>query len=264
MPIEIVDHTRFDLQHEPPTAARPITMSGRDLKAAAVLAPHVHSWGQFTYALRGVMRADANHSSWIVPWQRAIWIPAGVVHSVTVLENTHLRPMRVYAGRAPFAGNECKILELSPLLRELLTALEQHERDAAPQREHLLMEMILDEIPRCAVRPVRVPLPADKRLKALCDALIAEPGAGLTLAGWAGQVGASERTLARLFERELGMGFTQWRQQVRLAHAAPLIARGMPLSQVAAELGYASQAAFSAMFKKTFGCSPTSFFGLQQ
>ena len=77
---------------------------------------------------------------------------------------------------------------------------------------------------------------------------------------WAGRVGASERTLTRLFERELGMSFVQWRQQVRLAHAAPLIARGMPLSQVAAQLGYASQSAFSAMFKKTFGSTPTAFF----
>ena len=102
--------------------------------------------------------------------------------------------------------------------------------------------------------------PVDKRLKSLCDALIADPGAELTLQQWASQVGASDRTLTRLFERELGMGFAQWRQQVRLAHAAPLIARGVPLSQVAAELGYASQSAFSAMFKKIFGSSPSAFF----
>jgi AraC-like DNA-binding protein len=260
MPIPIVNHTRFDWHSDAPSAERPLTMSGRDLQAAAVLLPHHHSWGQFTYALQGVMRVEANYSSWIVPQQRAVWIPPGVVHGVTVLENTHLRPMSVYAGRAPFAGNECKVLELSSLLRELLTALEQHDRNEQSRREHLLMEMILDEIPRCAVQPVRVPLPTDKRLKALCDALIADPGAERTLADWAGQVGASERTLARLFERELGMGFAQWRQQARLAHAAPLIANGMPLSQVAAELGYASQSAFSAMFRKTFGCSPSAFF----
>jgi AraC-like DNA-binding protein len=261
MPISIVSHTSFNWHRDHPTPARPLTMAGRDLRASAMLPAHQHEWGQFTYAIQGVMRVDANHSSWIVPSQRAIWIPPGVEHAVTVLENTHLRPMSVYAGRAPFPGTECKVLELSGLLRELLAALEQHDRQEQSPREHLLMEMILDEIPRCAVRPVRVPLPDDKRLKALCDALIAEPGADLTLAHWATQVGASERTLARLFERELGMGFVQWRQQVRLAHAAPLIARGVPLSQVAAELGYASQSAFSAMFKKTFGCSPTTFFG---
>jgi AraC-like DNA-binding protein len=56
------------------------------------------------------------------------------------------------------------------------------------------------------------------------------------------------------------MSFGQWRQQLRLAHAAPLIARGLPLSHVAEQLGYASQSAFSAMFKKTFGTSPSAFF----
>lgn len=261
MAIPIVTHTRFDWNSDVPDARRPLTVSGRDLQAAAVLLPHHHSWGQFTYAVEGVMRVEANRSSWIVPQQRAVWIPPGVMHGVTVLQNTHLRPMRVYAGRTPFPGQECKVLELSSLLRELLMALEQHDRQEQSPREHLLMEMILDEIPRCAVQPVRVPLPTDKRLKTLCDALIADPGIERTLADWAGLVGASERTLARLFERDLDMGFAQWRQQVRLAHAAPLIADGMPLSQVAAQLGYASQSAFSAMFKKTFGCSPTTFFG---
>ncbi|WP_343729961.1 helix-turn-helix transcriptional regulator [Duganella sp.] len=260
MAISIVDHTRFDCESDVPSASRPLTLAGRHLQAAAVLEPHSHAWGQFTYAVHGVMRVEAHHSSWIVPPQRAVWIPAGVVHNVTTLENTHLRPMRVYAGRAPFPGTGCKVLELSSLLRELLAALEHHDLQAQSRREHLLMEMILDEIARCAEHALRVPLPGDKRLKALCDALIADPGADLTLADWATQVGASERTLSRLFERELGMGFGHWRQQARLAHAAPLIARGVPLSQVAAELGYASQSAFSAMFRKTFGCSPSSFF----
>ena len=107
---------------------------------------------------------------------------------------------------------------------------------------------------------MRVALPRDKRLKVLCETLIADPASPLTLDDWAQRVGASERTLARLFEQDLGLTFGQWRQQMRLAHAAPLIARGLPLSRVAAELGYASQSAFSAMFKKTFGQSPSAFF----
>jgi AraC-like DNA-binding protein len=94
----------------------------------------------------------------------------------------------------------------------------------------------------------------------MCNALLAEPANTQTLGEWAQRAGASERTLARLFEKELGMSFGQWRQQARLAHAAPLIARGMPLSQVADQLGYASQSAFTAMFRKTFGCPPTAFF----
>lgn len=260
MPIPIVTHTRFEWTPDFPTPERPLTMAGRDLPTDAALPPHHHPWGQVTYAVEGVMRVTANNSSWIVPPQRAIWIAPDVVHAVTVLEPTRLRPLCVHAGRSPFAGEVCKVVEVSSLLRELIAALEQHDRQEGPARERMLGELILDELPRCAVRPIRVPLPADKRLKALCDALIDDPGAELTLRQWAGRVGASERTLARLFEREVGMGFAQWRQQVRLAHAAPMIARGVPLSQVAAELGYASQSAFSAMFRKTFGSSPSVFF----
>ncbi|MEO5932474.1 MAG: helix-turn-helix transcriptional regulator [Duganella sp.] len=260
MPIPIVTHTQFNWNSDYPTPERPLTMSGRDLPADANLLSHHHPWGQFTYAVQGVMRVTANNSSWIVPPQRAIWIAPNVVHAVTVLEPTRLRPLCVHADRSPFPGDECKVIEVSSLLRELIAALEQHDQHERSARERLLGEMILDELPRCAVRPIRVPLPADKRLKSLCDALIADPGAELTLRQWAGHVGASDRTLTRLFERELGMSFVQWRRQVRLAHAAPLIARGMPLSQVAAELGYASQSAFSAMFKKTFGSSPSAFF----
>ncbi|MHA4866638.1 AraC family transcriptional regulator [Duganella sp. PWIR1] len=261
MPVAVVNHTQFNWDSNFPTETCPVTMSGRDLEATTVLLPHHHPWGQFTYAMQGVIRVDANNSTWIVPPQRAIWIPPDMVHGLTVLERTQLRPLCVHASRTPFPGSECRVLEVSSLLRELLAALEQHDQNEQSRREHLLGEMLLDELPRCAERPVRVPLPTDKRLKALCDALLADPGAELTLTGWATQVGASERTLTRLFERELGMGFGHWRQQVRLAHAAPLISRGMPLSQVAAELGYASQSAFSAMFRKTFGCSPSTFFG---
>jgi hypothetical protein len=73
---------------------------------------------------------------------------------------------------APFAGQECKVLEVSGLLRELIATLEHNDAERTiSQRERLLAEMILDEMPRCAVRPIRVPLPSDKRLKSLCDAL---------------------------------------------------------------------------------------------
>ncbi|MFM9434863.1 AraC-like DNA-binding protein [Janthinobacterium sp. CG_23.3] len=260
MAIPILTHTRPCPPGKAPTPERPVTLIARDLQADEFLSPHQHSWGQVTFALEGVLRVTALNSSWIVPPLRAIWIAPHVVHEVTVLEKARLRPLCVLAERAPFAGTDCKVLEVSSLLRELIVALGQLDPGEAPAREAMLAALILDELGRSATRPIRVPLPEDKRLKALCGGLLDNPGSNLTLEDWARQVGASERTLARLFERELGLSFGQWRQQVRLAHAAPMIARGMPLAQVAEELGYASQSAFSAMFKKTFGSSPSAFF----
>jgi AraC-like DNA-binding protein len=260
MPIAVVTHTDYYVEHRDPTAARPVTMIARNLDSARHLRSHRHSYAQLTLALDGVVRVDAAGSSWIVPPQRAVWIAANIEHAVTIVETARLRPVFVAASRDPFPGETCKVLEVSPLLRELVAALEQLDPAAPSGRSRLVSELILDELPRLATLPMRVPMPADKRLKALCDALLADPANTQTLGDWARQAGASERTLARLFEKELGMSFGQWRQQARLAHAAPLIARGLPLAQVAEQLGYASQSAFTAMFRKTFGSPPSAFF----
>ncbi|MES2128534.1 MAG: helix-turn-helix transcriptional regulator [Pseudomonadota bacterium] len=261
MPVPVVRHTSGQPPERYPSAARPLRMTARDLEADANLAPHAHPWGQVTYASEGVLRVTAMNSSWIVPPQRAIWIAPNVTHEVTVLEQASLRAMWVHAAQAPFAGSGCKVLAVSPLLREAINALADIDDAQSSAREAVLTALILDELARSATRAIHVPLPHDKRLFALCAALVDEPGSARTLGQWARHVGASERTLARLFGQELGMSFGQWRQQMRLAHAAPLIARGVPLAQVADQLGYASQSAFSAMFKKTFGVSPSAFFG---
>jgi AraC-like DNA-binding protein/quercetin dioxygenase-like cupin family protein len=258
MPIHHVAYSRQRLASVTPTASRPVRWVGRDLDASELLAPHSHIWGQVTYALEGVMRVTVGNSTWIVPPLRAIWIPPDTVHEVATLQKAKLRALCVYAGAAPFKGDECVVVNVSALMRELIVAL--LEVDTAGPREALISGLILDELSRAATLTMCVALPKDKRLKALCEALIADPASPYTLDDWAQQVGASGRTLARLFEQDLGMTFGQWRQQMRLAHATPLIARGLPLSRVAAELGYASQSAFSAMFKKTFGQSPSAFF----
>jgi AraC-like DNA-binding protein/quercetin dioxygenase-like cupin family protein len=245
-----------------PTTERPVRLIARDIEASELLAAHSHAWGQVTYALDGVVRVTVANSSWIVPPMRAIWIPPHVMHEAASLERARLRTIFVYADLAPFQDSHCRVLDVSPLLRELIVALSLVE--GGGPRECMLSALFLDELARSATLPIKVALPSDKRLKALCEMLIADPASQTTLDQWAKHAGASARTLARLFERDLGMSFGQWRQQVRLAHAAPLIARGLPLSRVAAELGYTSQSAFSAMFKKTFGQSPSAFFAQKE
>jgi AraC-like DNA-binding protein len=262
MPTQPLTDTRLHRPGLTPTAARPVRLSARDLPSSELLAAHHHPWGQVTYAVEGVLRVAVGNSTWIVPPQRAIWIPPLAVHEIVTLEQAKLRVLYVQAAAAPFAAAECVVLDVSALLRELILALAQADDHSA--REARLSALILDELASCATLPIRIALPGDKRLKTLCSQLIAHPGSPLTLEQWARKAGASPRTLARLFEQDLGMSFGQWRQQVRLAHAAPMIARGLPLSHVAAELGYASQSAFSAMFKKTFGQSPSAFFARER
>jgi AraC-like DNA-binding protein/mannose-6-phosphate isomerase-like protein (cupin superfamily) len=260
MPSQPLTHTGTPPASLFPTPERPVRVVARNLEADELLQAHQHPWAQVTYAINGVMQVVANQQTWFVPPLRAIWIPAEIVHEVRILEKAQLRAIYIDQRVAPISGEQCVVLEVSALMRELvrsLTAL-----DHAGSRENNLVASLLDELSVAESLPMGVAMPTDKRLKSLCENLLADPASNLTLHDFSLQAGASERTLARLFERELGMGFGQWRQQMRLARAAPLIASGLPLSAVAAELGYASQSAFSAMFKKTFGKSPTDFFKL--
>jgi AraC-like DNA-binding protein len=162
----------------------------------------------------------------------------------------------------PKGWTTSRVLKVSPLLRELIAAL-----DASPSadRERALTALILDEITHADTQALGVPLPhpqtGDKRLRALCEAVLRAPGERATLAEWAANIGASERTVARLFRDELGTSYQQWRQQVVLAHALPMLARGYAVSQVAAASGYASDSAFTAMFKVAMGQPPSHFQG---
>ena len=92
---------------------------------------------------------------------------------------------------------------------------------------------------------------SDPRLRGLCDALLAYPRSEWTLDDWAATAGTSARTLARLFQSELNMGFSVWRQRVRFHDAVEALAAGQPIAQVARQNGYRSASAFSAACRKT-------------
>lgn len=248
-----------------PDAARPVRVRARDLSADTHFEPHRHPWGQLAYCTTGIVQAMASPDdpslqavTYIVPPSRAVWIPPGMRHAVTVREAAELRTLYVDAGAAPPGWTACRMIVASPLLRELIQAMDAATRRAAePARDRLLTDLVLDELAHADTQPLGVPLPRDKRLRALCEAVLRAPGERATLAEWAADTGASERTVARLFREELGTTYQQWRQQAVLAHALPMLARGMSIGQVAAATGYASDSAFSAMFKAAMGHPPT-------
>jgi len=240
-----------------PTREHPIRVRSRPMPAGDRIAWHTHGWAQVAYAPRGVLRIGAADSTWIVPPSRAIWVPPQVPHEVLVIEHAFLRTLYVDESVIPDGLDMCRVVEVSALLREVIAAIDMRGLPAA--REQLLGALALDELTRSEPLPLSVPMPNEKRLRALCEALLADPANADSLEYWAAGIGASTRTIARLFRQELGMSFSQWRQQALLAHAIPLLHRGRPLSVIAHELGYRSQSAFSAMFRRAFGKSPRAF-----
>ena len=266
-----------------PSPVRPVRAKLRWLAADTQVMPHSHPWGQVAISTTGVIRLTVSHGSFIVPPSRALWIPPGVEHTVTMVEDADLRTLYFHqppgrcgpkaldaqaAGSSDDGGawRQCRVLEVSGLLRALVREMPtEPDGDTAPAaealwREQHLSALIRDELARAAAVKLGVDLPHDKRLRHLCEAVLADPTRHDTLADWARNTGASPRTVARLFRSELGSTFTQWRQQVILAKAVSLAAGRMPMGQIAAELGY-SASAFSAMVRKSVGQPPGRFLG---
>ncbi|QCP49283.1 AraC family transcriptional regulator [Trinickia violacea] len=240
-----------------PTPEHPIRVRSRPMPAGERIAQHTHAWAQLAYASRGVLRVGVADSTWMVPPSRAIFVPPRINHEVVIVEDAYLRTLYIDESAVPPGLDACRVVEVSGLLREVIAAIDT--RELTTTRERLLGALALDELTRSVPLPLSVPMPSEKRLRALCEALLANPANTDPLERWASSVGASTRTIARLFRNELGMSFSQWRQQAVLARAIPLLHQGRALSHVSQELGYQSQSAFSAMFRRAFGESPRAF-----
>jgi len=247
---------REDYQRVP----RPVAAMAKDFPSGHVIPPHMHPRAQLIYAAEGVMRVVTADGAWVVPPMRAVWLPAGVEHEVHMDGNVAMRTLYIDPKAAPDSLRGCAVIEVSPLLRALiLRAVEEPvEYDEQGAMGHV-MALILEELAHGAPVPFNIPLPRDSRLLSLCRAILDEPGAPTTLDAWAERVGASTRTLARLFRRETGLGFTAWRQQARLAEAVGRLARREPVNRIAEDLGYSSPSAFSAMFHRALGATPRQY-----
>lgn len=244
---------------------RPLAGYAHDYPHGHATGRHRHDRAQLLYAVQGVMRIETDALAFIVPPARALWVPGGVAHAVTMQGRVAMRALflRADAVAAAAGPDGAMVLEVSPLLRELILAACAEPPDWDPRgRGPHVAALILDEIARAPALPrLGVPAPRDPRLRRLAEALQADPASDLSLERWAGTCGASPRTLTRLFRRETGMSFGRWRQAVRLAEAAALLSQGVPPARAAAAVGYASAPAFGAAFRAALGVTPGELSG---
>lgn len=224
------------------------------------VAPHSHQRMQLLYAIEGVMRVTTDVGVWMIPPRRALLIAPGVTHELTMLSRVSLRSLYIAPGAIAGFDAGCRLIEVSNLLRELVLALiAQPQGMPEKGRTAQLAALILLELASAETVPIKIPWPRDRRLVGVCTAILENPGAVRTIADWAFEAGASDRTLMRLFPRETGLPFRQWVQQVQLADAFCRLARGDSVGSVATALGYASPSAFTAMFRRVLGHTPQHY-----
>jgi len=240
---------------------RPVLAVSRELPPSRPSPPHRHYRAQLIHASAGVMSITTPDGIWVTPPHLAVWVPARIEHHVQLYGRLSLKTLHILSGAAPHMPGVCRVVPVSPLLRELIIAACAFPPDYDPHGpEGRIMAVILDQMRVLPKAPLYLPMPKDSRLAGVCRRLLDDPGDRRTLPELAALAGAVDRTLLRLFLKETGLTFRHWRRQARLLAALRKLAAGEPVTAVALDMGYESQSAFIAMFRRALGVTPGRYF----
>ncbi|MEV5833287.1 helix-turn-helix transcriptional regulator [Nocardia sp. NPDC052112] len=223
---------------------------------------HSHPRGHLVYAASGVLSVHTERGTSIVPANRVAWTPAGFMHYHRAHGHTDMRIVFLPASLARLVPGHPAVFLVSGLAREILLTLTgprnydrvpgEHDRAARTR----LRRVLVDELHEAREQPLQLPEPQDDRLQAIARMLYEQPADSTPLAELGKTIGASARTLSRLFHNELGMTFYEWRTQLRIYHALVLLADGHDTTHVAHACGWANPSGFIAAFTNIIGTTP--------
>jgi AraC-like DNA-binding protein len=243
-----------------PAMPDPVTTLTHEFSHRHEIPPHAHPEHQLIYACRGVMTVWTSAGTWIVPPQRAVWIPAKTPHAITMHGPVSMRTVYVKP-RLVRLSPGCCVVNVSPLLRELiLHACSFPALKRRVKTEAHLIDLLIDQLTVVEISPLQLIHPADPRAARIAEVLSKDPADTRSLDAICRAAGASKRTIERIFLTETNMSLGRWRQQVRLACSLRLLATGQTITRVALESGYSTPSAFIAMFRKALGTTPRRYF----
>jgi AraC-like DNA-binding protein len=238
-----------------------ITTLTHDYPAGHVVPLHFHDRDQLVYASRGVMTVRTGNGTWVVPPQRAVWIAAEIPHTITMSGLVAMRTLYVKPRLAKGLPRDCCVINVSALLKELiLYACTVGALKKTVEWQAHLVAVILHQLEAVQTIPLQLPHLSDPRLVRIAEILMRNPRDCRTLAQLCKRTGAGKRSVERLFQQEIGMTFGKWRQQLRLMQGMRLLAEGTKVTHAALESGYSTPSAFTSMFRKALGITPSSYF----
>jgi AraC-like DNA-binding protein/mannose-6-phosphate isomerase-like protein (cupin superfamily) len=237
---------------------RPVVAVEDEYPAGFVDPMHSHQRTQLLYASSGVMSVVTEETSFVLPPQRAVWLPAGLMHEVSCRGPVSLRTLYIDAPGAE--SQRCRVIEVSDFLKALILEVVSFKAEYdIGGREGRIVALLLDEIGAMPNAPYQARMPREPRLARVCRAILANPADPRDLDDWARLAGMGRRTFTRAFKQQTGMGLAVWRQQVRLMEALSRLASGQSITAVALDVGYESPSAFTAMFHRNFGVPPSLY-----
>lgn len=235
-----------------------VMVRSQSLPPHSIFPIHAHAWNQLAYATSGTLTVVVERTWYLVTSEQAIWIPTHVQHSTGSLNGSEFRSL--YVAETAALPKICTVFSVTELLRALIIELTEAERrreqDAYITR---LQDLIVDQLQRLEPHRFCLPWPKSNSLQRICEKLYGAPDDPDGIDTLSTSFGMSPRTLMRRFNDEVGIGLREWRSRLRLFRALEWLDAGRSVTDVALGLGYATPSAFSHMFRKEMGCSPTEW-----
>jgi AraC-like DNA-binding protein len=243
-----------------PTTDLPVVAVVLDLPAFAHMAAHEHPHGRLIHSIEGTIDVLCDGKSWVLPPHRALWLPRDLSHEMSTRSPARMRSLDLAPVLARKLPRSPMAINVGPMLHALIHRAEELGVTYREDRHALaLLRAIPQEVLRSPRERIELPFPADRRIARVCRALLDGDGLKRPLQAWADEVGASGRTLERLFVAETGMTFVGWRQAALMQIAVTRLAAGQSIRQVCDELGVQSTSAFHRAFRKNFGVPPGQY-----
>ncbi|WP_062644001.1 AraC family transcriptional regulator [Streptomyces maremycinicus] len=233
----------------------PILRGGAWLPHGYRLDPHSHAHGQLVYAAAGALATATERGTWVAPANRVTWTPPRFAHSHRFYGRTDVRLVVVPLEQCGGLVRHPSVYAVSPLLREALLALTDGP-ERRPGAHGRLLAVVVDELADAAEQSLHLPEGRDDRLRAATALLHEDPARPATLAELGRAVGASERTLSRLFRTELSMSFHRWRTVLRIHQALARLSDGMSVTETAVACGWSNPSSFIDAFSEVVGQTP--------
>jgi AraC-like DNA-binding protein len=240
---------------------RPLLINAEPVQSEADDVLHRYREGQLWAVRQGVITAELDTGSWVVPARHIGWIPPGVAHAARVHEAARGWVIHLRADLCPLFPTMPTVFDMTPLAAALLDRINAWDRSPAELTppQHRLLDVLFDELKISPANPLFLPMPSSPHLVGMTLTIVADPANKLGLDEWARRVGMSRRGLTRHFRAETGMSLVQWRIVARMKKALELLAQGDTVNRVAQRLGYDSVSTFISAFSAQFGMTPGAY-----
>ncbi len=220
---------------------------------------------QLLYPIGGVLHVITESARLLLPARHGALIPAGTWHRLESSSATMMLRTIYFERREddPLVFGQLQMFPVDNLGQEIIAYTSRWQKRVPESRlEYQVvntLRLLVEEWCREKLQ-LRLPSTQHSRLNLIVDDIHDHLELPLFIKEVAAGHGYSVRTFIRLFDRELGMSFGQYKKIARIIRATELLSEsGRTVTEVISNVGYESQSSFTRSFKTFLGVTPGEY-----